>query len=65
MGDSLRYNDGKVLGSDEDIKLRLSGDKVVGNIVGNVYVITVGIDIGTELGSLDVSFDGSNDEKLD
>ena len=37
--------------------------KVLGTIFGNVDVITLGIDVGTDMGSLDVSFDGSNDDK--
>ena len=38
---------------------------VLGNRIGNIYVITLGIDIGTELGSLDESFDGFNDDNLE
>ena len=57
---SLGYNDGKVLGSDEGIKLGSNDDKVVGTILGNVDRITLGIDIGTKLGFLDVYFYGSN-----
>ena len=37
--DSLVYTDGKVLGSDEVIKLGLSGGKVFVTIIGNVYLI--------------------------
>ena len=48
-GGSLGYTNGKVLGSDEGIKLRLSGGKVLGTIPGNVYGITLGLDVGTEL----------------
>ena len=60
---SLRYNDGKVLGSDEGIKLGLSGCKVFGIILVNVDGITHEIDVGTYLGYIDRSFDGSNDGK--
>ena len=49
-----------MLGSDEGIKLGLSGGKVLGTILGNVYVITLDIDIGTYLGYLDGSLDGYN-----
>ena len=54
---------GKVLGSDEGIKLRLYDTKGLGTILGNVDGITLGLDVGTDLGSLDVSFDGSNNDK--
>ena len=53
-------SDGKVPVSDEVIKLGLSNGKVIGNILGNVYRITIIIDVGTYLGSLDGAFDGSN-----
>ena len=33
----MLYSDGKVLGSDEGSKLGLSGGKVIGAILGNVY----------------------------
>ena len=52
LGQSLVYTDGKVLGSDEGIKLGLSFGKVIGTILGNVYGITLRIDVGTDLGSL-------------
>ena len=55
----------KGLGSNKDIKLRLSEGKVTRNILVNVDGITPGIEFGTELGSLDGSSDGSNDEKLE
>ena len=61
---SLGYTYGKVLGSDEGIKLGLFDDKVLGNILVNVDGITLRLDIGTELGSLDVYFDGYNDDNL-
>ena len=60
-GYPLVYNDGKVIGSDDDIKLGLSAGKVLGTIFGNVDVITLGFDVVIELGVLDGSFDGSND----
>ena len=65
LGGSLRYNYGKVIGSDEGIKLRFTDGKVFGNILGNLDRITLGIDIGTKLGSLDGSFDSSNEGKLE
>ena len=64
MMENLVSTDFKVIGSDEGIKLRLSGGKVLGTILGNIYGITLGIDIGTRLGYLDGYFDGSNDGKL-
>ena len=64
LGDSLGSTDGKVLGSDEGIKLGLSHGKVIGTILGNGDVITLGIDVGPYLGSLDRSVDGANDGKL-
>ena len=45
--------DGKVIGSDEVIKPGLSDGKLLGNIIRNVYGITLGIGVGTELGYLD------------
>ena len=42
-----------MLGSDEVIKLVLSGGKVIGTIIENVDGITLGLDIGTGMGSLD------------
>ena len=54
-----------MLGADEGIILELSGGKVIGTILVNVDVITLGIDVGTEMGSLDVSFDGSNDGNIE
>ena len=38
---------------------------MLGDTLGNVDEITLRLDIGTELGLLDVSFDGSNDGKLE
>ena len=45
---SLGYTYGKVLGSDEGIKLGLFDDKVLGNILVNVDGITLRLDIGVE-----------------
>ena len=56
VGDSLGYNDGKVLGYDQGIKLGLSGGKFFGTILLNVYGIILGIYAGTDLVSLDGSF---------
>ena len=38
---------------------------MIGNILGNLYVITIGIDVATEMGSLDGYFDGCTDSKLE
>ena len=38
---------------------------MLGTILGNVNVITLGIGVETDLGSLNGSFDGSNDGKLE
>ena len=65
LGDSLGYTTGKVIGSDEGIKTGYTDGKVIGTILGNVDRITLGLDIETELGFLDVSFDGSNESKLE
>ena len=64
IGGSLGYTYGKVLGSDERIRLRLSDGKVIGTILGNVDRLTLAVDVGTELGSLDAYFDSSNDDKI-
>ena len=50
---------------DEGIKLGSTDGKVLGTILRNVYGIALAIDDGTELGSLDIYFDGSNDENLE
>ena len=55
----MGYTDGKVLDSVEGIKLKSTYVKVLGNILINVYGITIGIDVGTYLGSLDGSLDRS------
>ena len=46
-------NDGKVLGSYEDIKMGSTDGKVFGDILGNVYEITLRINIELDLGYLD------------
>ena len=51
LGDSLRSIDGKVLGSDEDIKLVLSEGKLIVTILGDLDVIILGLDVGTDLGA--------------
>ena len=47
IGDSLGSTYGKVLRSDEGIKLILFDGKVLGTILGNGYGITVGLDFRT------------------
>ena len=47
--DTLWYTDGKVIGSDEGIKMGSIGGNVISTILGNVYGITLGLDFGTEL----------------
>ena len=64
LGGSLEYTDGKVLGSDEGIKLLSTGGKLFVTILVIVDRITLGLGIGSELGFLDGSFDGSNEGKL-
>ena len=59
-GGSLGYTGGKVLGFGKCIKLGISGDKVLGNILGNIDEITLELDVGTDLGSVDVYLDVSN-----
>ena len=58
LGGTLGSTDGKVLGSDEDIKMGSTDGKLFGTILVNVDRITFVIDVGTRLGSLDGSFDG-------
>ena len=65
LEDSLRYADGKVLDSDEGIKLVLSYGEVIGTILGNVDGITLVLHYGTKLGFLDVSFDVLNVGKFE
>ena len=50
LGDSVRYIDGKELGSDKGIKLGLSVDKMLQNVFRNVDRTTHGLDIGTDMG---------------
>ena len=61
---SLGSTGGKVIGSDEGIKMGSTDGKVLGTIIGNVDGITVGLDLGTDLVFLDGSFDDSNYGKL-
>ena len=65
LGDSLGSTDGKILSSDEGIKLVSTDSKVVCNILGDIDVITLGVDVGTYLSSLDRWFDGYNVGKLE
>ena len=65
LGYSLRYDDGKVIGSKKCIKLGIYDGKVLVLILGNIDGIRVGIDVGTEKGSLDGYFKSSNDGKLE
>ena len=58
---NLGYTYCKVFYSDEGIKLGSTYGKVIGTILGDVYVITHGIDVETEVRYLDGSVDGSND----
>ena len=46
-----------MIGSYEGIKVGYTDGKVLGTIILNLDVITLGIAVGTELGSLDGSFD--------
>ena len=46
------------------IKLVYTGGKVLGNVIVNLYGITLGIDVGTELGYLVGSFIGYNDGNI-
>ena len=62
--DSLVSPYGKVIGSDEGIKLGSTDVKVIVTIFWYIDLITLGLDVGTELGSFDGSFDGSNGVKL-
>ena len=54
-----------MIGSDEDIKPGSTYGRLLGTILGNVDVITLGVGVGIDMGSLDVSFYGYNDDKLD
>ena len=64
FGDSLEYNDGKVLGSDECIKLIYTNCNGIGSILVNVDVIILWIDVGAQLGFLYGAFNDSYDGKL-
>ena len=57
-------NDGKVLGSDEGIKLGSTYGQVLGSILEYVDGITLGFDVGTEMGSLDGYLCFYNDGKI-
>ena len=61
----MKSTDSKVLDFNEGIKLELSHGNVLGAKLGNVYEITVSHDIETYLGYLHISFDGSNDGKIE
>ena len=61
----MELTDGTVLGSDEGIKLLLSGGEVPGAILVNTDGIMLGIDDGTDLESIDGSFDGSIDGNIE
>ena len=54
-----------MLGSNKGFNLVLPYGKVLVTILGHVDVITLEIDFGTELDSLDGSFYGYNDGKLE
>ena len=43
----MGYTYGKVLGSDEGIKMISNDGKVLGTILWNVYGITLSLDVGT------------------
>ena len=45
-----------MFGSDREMRLALSGGKVLGTILRNIDRIAVGVDVGTEQVSLDGSF---------
>ena len=49
----MGYTEGKVLGSDEGVKLGISGCVVIVTILINIDGITPGVDVGTVMGSLD------------
>ena len=65
IGESMVCTYGKVLVSDEGIKLISTAGKVLGTVLVNVDGITLGLDVRTYLGLLDGYFDGFNDEKLE
>ena len=51
LGDLLIFTCGKILGSDEGIKLGLSDGGFIVTILVNVYGITLGVYFGTYIGS--------------
>ena len=63
--DTLVCTAGKVINSDEGIKMGSTYGEVIVNILRNEYVITIKIYIGTDLEYLDGSFDGYNYGKLE
>ena len=63
--DSMGSTDNKIFISEEGIQLGSTDGNVIGTLLGNVDRITLGIDVGTNLNSLDRSFDGSNNGKLE
>ena len=65
LGDSLGTTDVKVLGYDEGINLVSTDGEVIVNILVNLDGITLGVDVGIYLGSLDGSYGGYNDGKLE
>ena len=65
LGGLLVFTYGKVICSDEGIKLGSTCGEVIGTILVNVDEITLGNIVGTELGYLYGSFYGSNDRKLE
>ena len=54
-----------MIGSDEGIRIGSTDVKVIGAIHGNLDGIILGLDVGTEMVTLDGSFDGYNDMKLE
>ena len=64
LGVSLVPTGGKVIVSDQGIKLRSTDCKLLVTILVNVDGTTLGLDVGTEMGSLDGSFNDSNDDNI-
>ena len=56
----LGYTSGKLLGSDEGIKLVASGGEVVGTLMEDVYVTLLVLDVSSQLDYLDGYYVGSN-----
>ena len=48
LGESLQSTDGKLLGSDDGIKVGLFDIKLFGTILGNLYGIIPGLGVGIE-----------------